>query len=32
MIIKPKFDKSVFDCPGAVIVGEVTLGKNVNVW
>ena len=32
MIIKPKFDKSVFVCPGAVIVGDVTLGKNVNVW
>lgn len=32
MIIKPKFDESVFVCPGAVIVGDVTLGKNVNVW
>ena len=32
MIIKPKFDESVFVCPGAAIVGDVTLGKNVNVW
>ena len=32
MITKPKFDESVFVCPGAVIVGDVTLGKNVNVW
>ena len=32
MITKPKFDESVFVCPGAAIVGDVTLGKNVNVW
>lgn len=32
MIAKPKFDESVFVCPGAAIVGDVTLGKNVNVW
>ena len=30
MITKPKFDESVFVCPGAAIVGDVTLGKNVN--
>ena len=32
MITNPKFDESVFVCPGAAIVGDVTLGKNVNVW
>ena len=32
MITKPKFDESVFVCPSAAIVGDVTLGKNVNVW
>ena len=29
MITKPKFDESVFVCPGAAIVGDVTQGKNV---
>ena len=29
---QPNYDESVFACPGAAIVGDVTLGKNVNVW
>ena len=32
MISKPNFDKSVLVCPGAAIVGDVTLGNNVSVW
>ena len=32
MISKPNFDKSVLICPGAAIVGDVTLGNNVSVW
>ena len=32
MITKPILDESVLICPGAVIVGDVTLGKNVSVW
>ena len=32
MISKPNFDKSVLVCPGAAIVGDVTLGKGVSVW
>lgn len=29
---QPKIDKSVLLCPGAAVVGDVTLGKNVSVW
>ncbi|MBD9197805.1 MAG: gamma carbonic anhydrase family protein [Clostridiales bacterium] len=32
MITKPKFDTSILVCPGAAIVGDVTLGKHVSVW
>ena len=32
MITKPKIDESVLLCPGAAIVGNVTLGKHVSVW
>ena len=32
MITKPKIDESVLLCPGAAIVGDVTLGKHVSVW
>lgn len=27
-----EFDASVMIAPGAVVVGDVTLGKNVNIW
>ncbi len=29
---KPNYDETVLVCPGAAIVGDVTLGKNVSVW
>ena len=32
MITKPKLDTSILVCPGAAIVGDVTLGKHVSVW
>lgn len=32
MFAKPSFDETVLICPGAAIVGNVTLGKNVSVW
>ena len=32
MITKPKLDESILVCPGAAIVGDVTLGKHVSVW
>ena len=32
MFAKPSFDETVLVCPGAAIVGNVTLGKNVSVW
>ena len=32
MISKPNFDKSVLVCPGAAIVGDVTLGSHVSIW
>ena len=32
MITKPKLDESILVCPGAAIVGDVTLGKHVIVW
>ena len=32
MITKPKIDESVLVCPGAAVVGDVTLGKHVSVW
>ena len=32
MFAKPSFDDTVLVCPGAAIVGNVTLGKNVSVW
>ena len=32
MISKPNFDKSVLICPGAAIVGDVTLGSHVSIW
>ena len=32
MIAKPKFDESVLICPGACVVGDVTLAPGVNVW
>ena len=32
MIGKPKMDENVMLCPGAFVVGDVTLGKHVGVW
>ena len=32
MITKPKLDESILVCPGAAIVGDVTLGRHVSVW
>ena len=32
MISKPNFDKSVLICPGAAVVGDVTLGSHVSIW
>ena len=32
MISKPNFDKSVLVCPGAAVVGDVTLGSHVSIW
>lgn len=32
MISKPNIDESVLLCPGAAVVGDVTLGKGVSIW
>lgn len=32
MKVKPNIDESVLLCPGAAVVGDVTLGKHVSVW
>lgn len=32
MMKKPNIDESVLLCPGAAVMGDVTLGKNVSVW
>lgn len=32
MYQKTEFDSSILICPGAAVVGDVTLGKHVSVW
>ena len=32
MITKPKIDESILVCPGAAVVGDVTLGSHVSIW